>query len=188
MARLALLLAGMLVVGSCSSGADHNDADVAFATDMISHHAQAIQMANFTIGRSVVDPRIAKLAEDIRVAQTKEIDTLSEWLRDWDEPVPETGFATGDAHTHEDSGTDEGERDLPGMMTEDEMSRLATAGGEDFGPLWLQRMIEHHEGAVSMAGEVEQDGENAAVRELAAETRTAQGGEIEDMRSWLDES
>lgn len=187
MARLALLLAGLLVVGSCSSGADHNDADVAFATDMISHHAQAIQMANFTIGRDEVDPRIAKLAEDIRVAQTKEIDTLSDWLRDWDEPVPETGFATGDAHTHEDSGTGEGERDLPGMMTEDEMRGLAAAN-DDFGPLWLRRMIEHHEGAVSMAGEVDQNGENAAVRELAAEIRTAQGGEIEDMRSWLDES
>ena len=188
MARLALLLAGLLVVGSCSSGADHNDADVAFAADMISHHAQAIQMANFTIGRSVVDPRIAKLAEDIRVAQTKEIDTLSDWLRDWDEPVPETGFATGDGHTHEDSGTIEGERYLPGMMTEDEMSRLAAAGGEDFGPLWLQRMIEHHEGAVNMAGEVAQNGENAAVRELAAEIRAAQGREIQAMRSWMDES
>ena len=138
--RTAAALGALVLATSCSGGDGHNDADVEFATEMIGHHAEAIQMANYTIGRESLDPKVAALAEQIRVTRTEEIDTLSGWLRDWDEVVPETGFATGDGHTHEeqDHGPDQ--------------ERLADASDADFERLWLEQMSEHHEDAVSLGG------------------------------------
>ena len=190
MNRLAAVLVTVLLVGACST-ADHNDADVAFATDMIEHHAQAIQMANYTIGRDGVDPRIAELAEEIRVSQTQEIDTMSGWLREWGEPVPETGFATGDSHSHsEESGgsmgsPDGGHADMPGMMAAEEMQALADAPKEKFDAMWLEMMVEHHQGAISMAQEVQDDGKAEDVADLAADIESVQRVEVKDLRRWL---
>lgn len=191
MVRLAMLLVTVMstgLLGACSS-AGHNEADVAFATDMIGHHAQAIQMANFTIGREGVDPRIARLAEEIRVDQTREIDTMSGWLRDWDEPVPETGFATGDGHTHTEDpygsmGGDHG--DMPGMMSADEPRTLAEAPVDEFDALWIQMMVAHHEGAIRMSQEVQEEGRSADVADLAGEIEAAQRAEVKDLTGWLD--
>lgn len=190
MTRLAAVLATVLLVGACST-ADHNDADVAFATDMIEHHAQAIQMANYTIGRDGVDPRIAELAEEIRVSQTQEIDTMSGWLREWGEPVPETGFATGDSHSHSEEpggsmgSPDGGHADMPGMMGPEEMQALADAPDEKFDAMWLEMMVEHHQGAISMAQEIQDDGKAEDVADLAADIESVQRVEVKDLRRWL---
>jgi len=71
------------------SETDHNDADVAFATDMIQHHAQALSMVDLTVDRTL-DPEVQQLADDIREAQGPEIETMSDWLQEWDEEIPET--------------------------------------------------------------------------------------------------
>ena len=68
---------------------DHNDADVAFASDMIQHHAQALAMVDLTVGRDL-DPEVEALAEAIRAAQGPEIETMTDWLTEWDEPIPAT--------------------------------------------------------------------------------------------------
>ena len=60
---------------------EHNDADVAFASDMLQHHAQALSMVDLTMGRPL-DPEVQQLAERIREAQAPEIQTFSEWLTD----------------------------------------------------------------------------------------------------------
>jgi uncharacterized protein (DUF305 family) len=181
-------LATLTWLTGCGSDADHNDADVEFATAMIEHHAQAIQMANFTIGREGLDPEIAALAEQIRVDQTEEIDTMSAWLEEWGEPVPETGFATGDGHTHsESSGTDD-HGDMPGMASGAAMDALAEAPDAEFEERWLAMMVEHHEGAVAMAEEVADSGESPEVDELAGSITAEQQAEIEEMTSWLEET
>ena len=186
MTRLAALLVSVLLVGACST-ADHNEADVAFATAMIEHHAQAIQMANFTIGREGIDTRVAELAEEIRVEQTQEIDAMSEWLRAWGEPVPETGFATGDSHSHETegyAGDDHG--DMPGMMSGSDLAQLAEAPDADFESMWIEMMIAHHEGAITMAQGVQDDGQHDGIAELAADIESVQQVEVKDLERWLD--
>ena len=186
MIRLAALLATVLMVGACSTS-DHNDADVAFATDMIEHHAQAIQMANFTIGREGIDPRVAELAEEIRIEQTQEIDAMSDWLRAWGEPVPETGFATGDSHSQEekgDAGDDHG--DMPGMMSGAELEKLAEAPDAEFVPMWIEMMVAHHEGAIARAEQIQDDGKHDGVAELAADIEEVQKVEVKDLERWLD--
>ena len=183
MSRLAAVVLGVLAaVGSlagCSSE-DHNDADVAFAAAMVEHHAQAIQMANFTIGREGLDPRIAELAEEIRLSQTAEIDELAGLLRSWGEDVPETGYATGDSHSRDDTA-EGGHADMPGMMSTAEMEQLAGAPDAAFAEQWMQMMIEHHEGALVMVDEVQADGEHEELRDLAGEMESAQRTEIGDL-------
>jgi uncharacterized protein (DUF305 family) len=191
MSRVSAVALGVLVavglLASCSSE-DHNDADVDFATAMVEHHAQAIQMANFTIGREGIDPRIAELAEEIRVSQTAEIDELAGLLRAWGEDVPETGFATGDSHSHDDDMADGDHADMPGMMSAAEMEELAGAPDAAFAEQWMQMMIEHHEGALTMVDEVQADGEHEELRDLAGEMESAQRTEIDDLERWLDEA
>lgn len=167
------VLAAVAALAGCSSE-DHNETDVAFATAMVEHHAQAIQMANVTIGRDGLDPRIAELAEEIRLSQTAEIDQMAGLLRAWGEEVPETGFATGDSHAHDDA-----------LVGGKEMEELAAAPGEDFAERWIRMMIRHHEGALVMIEEVRADGEHEGLRSLAEQMESEQRAEIGDLERWL---
>lgn len=188
MGRVATVVLGVVaaVVSLTGCGSeDHNEADVEFATAMVEHHAQAIQMANFTIGRDGIDPRIAELAEEIRLSQTAEIDEMAGFLRSWGEEVPETGFATGDSHSHDSEMVGGDHADMPGMMTAAEMEELAGAQGDAFAHMWMQMMIEHHEGALAMVDEVQDDGEHEGLRRLAEQMEAAQRTEIGDLERWL---
>ena len=163
------------------SATKHNDADVAFASDMIQHHAQALAMVNLTVERPM-DPEFQKLSEGIRDAQGPEIETMTDWLEEWDEEVPETS----NDHMHHDMGTmPEGTEDMPGMMTADEMEELEKSSDAEFQKMWLDMMIRHHRGAIDMAeGEVE-DGQYKPAVDLAKAIITAQKAEIEEMKGLL---
>jgi len=189
----ALLLTAALTLTACgsedetgtASGGNHNDADVAFATDMIQHHAQALSMVDLTMGRDL-DPEIETLAEDIRAAQAPEIETMTDWLQQWDEPVPETvrdhAHAGGDGH----GGTDmEDDMNMPGMMSAEDMTALENAQGAAFEEMWLEMMIEHHQGAIEMALTEQEEGEHPPAIELAEEVETSQQSEVEAMQEIL---
>lgn len=160
---------------------DFNQADVDFATDMIQHHAQALSMADLADERDLT-PAMADLVEQIRMAQGPEIESMVGWLADWDQPVPETMRDHANAHGDGGSGMD---ADMPGMMSADEMERLEAAQDEDFEPLWLEMMIEHHEGAIEMADDEKSDGEHPDAIDLAKNIIEAQKAEIEEMEQLL---
>ncbi|GAA4362855.1 DUF305 domain-containing protein [Nocardioides caricicola] len=165
-----------------------NDADVAFASDMVQHHAQALSMVDLTQGRPL-DPQVQQLAEAIRAAQGPEIETMADWLTDWDHEVPET--MRDHANAGHDMGGDMSEQmegmdtDMPGMMSAEEMDELQHASDDEFQDLWLEMMIEHHEGAVEMARAEQEDGEFADAVALAEDIETAQLQEIETMEELL---
>src|SRR3546814_15150234 len=71
---------------------------------------------------------------------------MVDWLTGWDKPIPET--SRDHAHAHGDMEMD---ADMPGMMSADDMAQLDAARGASFQRLWLEMMIEHHEGAIKMA-------------------------------------
>jgi uncharacterized protein (DUF305 family) len=169
------------------SGTDHNDADVAFATDMIQHHAQALSMVDLTVDRDL-DPEVQQLADDIREAQGPEIETMSDWLQDWDEEIPETMRDHSNAgHDMEGMGDSmEGmESGMPGMMTAEDFEELENASDADFQTMWLEMMIEHHEGAVEMARQQQEDGQYEPAVDLAGDVIDTQTAEIEDMEALL---
>lgn len=168
--------------GGSGDPSGHNAADVAFASEMIPHHAQALAMVDLTLGRDL-SPEVATLAEEIRAAQTPEIEQLADWLVAWDEPVPETMRDHANAHAPEGHGG--AHADMPGMASEEEMAELESARGEDFEELFLEMMIAHHEGAVEMAEREVAEGQYGPALDLAREIGGAQQVEIERMEALL---
>jgi len=171
-------------VRTASDGELFNDADVEFATAMIPHHAQALEMVDLTVGRDL-SPEVQALAAQIREAQAPEVEQMSDWLTSWDEPVPETSLnhanAEGEGHDMEGMDSDE----MPGMMSADEMDELEAAPDAEFEAMFLEMMIEHHEGAVEMAETEQSDGEYAEAVTLAEAIETSQTAEIETMEGLL---
>lgn len=165
--------------GGDTSG-DFNQADVTFAQQMIPHHEQAIEMAQMAQGRASSD-EVLELADTIEAAQGPEIDTLQGWLESWGEEEPSGDMGGMD---HGDMGDDSG--DMAGMMDEDEMSDLMAASGPDWDRMFLEMMIEHHEGAVEMAQVEVDEGENTDAVALATKIITDQQAEIAEMRRLLE--
>lgn len=167
---------------TASNGDVFNDADVAFATAMIPHHAQALAMVDLTRGREL-SADVQKLAEGIRAAQGPEIEQMVDWLTAWDEPVPETMRDHTNAEDDGMSGHDMGDdsTDMPGMMTDEELSELEAAQGQEFETMWLEMMIEHHQGAIEMAKDEQADGVFGPAQELAESIETSQQAEIDHM-------
>ena len=169
---------------TASNGDVFNDADVTFATDMIPHHAQAIEMVTLTDTRTL-DPEVKQLAESIRDAQAPEVETMVDWLTAWGEEIPETSI------DHSNAGHDMGDMpsmetsDMPGMMSADEMEALANASDAEFQDMWLEMMMEHHQGAIEMARTEQAEGMYPDALSLAESIETSQQAEIEQIKQLL---
>ncbi len=178
---------GSAKVSTAANGDRFNDADVAFATGMIPHHAQALVMVDMTSGRRL-SPELTALTDQIREAQAPEIETMTGWLTDWDQKVPETSRDHANAG-HDMEGMDgmDGmdEEGMPGMMSAEEMHSLESASGPAFETTWLKLMIKHHEGAVAMARTEQADGHFKGAITLADGIVSSQRAEIEQMRTML---
>jgi len=162
-----------------------NTADVTFAQSMIQHHAQAIQMVILTQERSL-DSRVEELANSVRDAQVPEIETMSDWLTVWGEEVPETSLSHSNAgHDIDDSSGTEGMDDMPGMTSKEDMQSLEDASDAEFQSLWLDLMIEHHQGAVEVAQTEQDHGHFEPALSLAdriVATQTREIATMEDLR------
>lgn len=164
--------------GSTSSNSAFNDADVTFAQQMIPHHEQAVEMAELAQDRAD-SSEVLELAENIEAAQGPEIDTLQGWLEEWgEEEAPSGGMDHGDMGHGSDS-------EMPGMMDEAEMNDLMGASGADWDRMFLEMMIEHHEGAVEMAQVEADEGENPDAVALAKKIISDQEAEIAQMQQLL---
>lgn len=161
-------------MGGAAQGAssEANAADQMFVTMMIPHHEQAIEMSDVVLAKDDIDPRVLDLAQRIKDAQGPEIEQMEAWLDDW-----------GMGHGGMGGGMDHGD----GMMSEDDMEELDAATGADASRLWLQQMIEHHEGAVEMAEDEVEDGQHPDVVALAQQMADAQATEIAEMEQLLTE-
>lgn len=150
------------------SAAPANDADVDFAVNMIAHHQQAIEMADLVLEKEGVDDRVINLALAIKDAQGPEISTMTAWLEAWGQESM-TGMDHGD-----------------GMMSDDDMATLENAGGAEASRLFLEQMIEHHQGAIDMAEQEVTDGENTEAIALAQKIIDDQTTEIATMQDLID--
>jgi len=158
--------------GATAPAGDHNTADVEFATGMIPHHRQAVEMADMALQKTT-NAEVKQLATAIKAAQDPEIQQISGWLTSWGEPVPTPGGHDG--HT------------MPGgrMMTADEMAALAKATGTAFDRMFLQLMVKHHQGAVAMAKTEQTAGKDTQAIELAKKIEADQNREITTMNTLL---
>ena len=158
-----------------SPDAAFNAADVMFAQGMIPHHQQAIEMADMALDPAVgAGPEVLDLATRIKAGQDPEIAQMTTWLKDWDQPM---AMDMSDGH---------GMDGMDGMLSADEMKELAALRGAEFDTAWMEGMIRHHEGAITMAKEVAAKGELPKVKTLAEQIVAAQRAEIDEMRALLD--
>ena len=155
---------------SAPASGDFNPQDADFASSMIGHHRQAVQMASMAPAQKS-GPEVTALGAKIAAAQQPEIDTMSGWLKAWGKEVPMEGM-----------GHSAG---MPGMMTAAQMDELKGATGAQFDKLFLQMMIEHHQGAITMAKAEQAGGKNADAKALAAKVITDQTAEIAQMQKML---
>ena len=168
---------------SSDESAEFDNADVTFVQGMIPHHRGALAMAQMADGRAE-DPRVTGLANRIEAAQEPEIETMTGWLEEWGEPLPEE---TDDSTGSMDHGSmDMGGTGMEGMSTED-MAALEAASGPEFDRMWLEMMGIHHRGAVEMARTEIAEGSNADAVALAEEIADSQAAEIEEMETLLAE-
>lgn len=170
---VAVLLGGCTAAGdagpSPAASASVGHADLAFTMMMIPHHEQAIEMSDLVLGADGIDERVRDLAEQIKAAQQPEIDLMAGWLEDWGHPAG-SGM----------EGMDHG-----GMMSDGDLDALAAADGVEAARLFLEQMIEHHEGAIDMARAELDAGTHPDVLALAQRIVDAQTAEIATMREIL---
>ena len=163
---------------SAATNASFNDADVVFAQGMIPHHAQAVEMASIALDpQSGASAEIVALASEIQGAQDPEIEMMTEWLHTWDQSMDMPGMEGAD-----DMSAMEG---MEGMMTEDQMTSLASMSGIEFDKAWATMMIAHHQGAIMQAEAVKASGSDPAVLALADQIISAQQAEITQMEAML---
>ena len=151
--------------------AEFNDADVMFAQMMIPHHQQAVEMADMILAKDGIDAGVITLAEQIKAAQQPEIEQLQGWLEEWGADSDIGGM----------SGMDHGD----GMMSDEDMQTLDAATGTEASRLFLEQMTMHHEGAITMAQDEGDNGQNADAIEMAQTIIDTQTAEIATMQELL---
>ena len=160
------------------SQVQHTPADVRFMQGMIGHHAQAIEMTALLSSRTVRED-MRKLAQRIEVSQADEIKMMEHWLEARHQEVP----GPHAMHMH-------GATLMPGMLSPEEMARLAEAKGDEFDRLFLEGMIKHHAGALTMVQDLLSTpgaGQESEIFAFASDVEADQRMEIDRMGAMLKE-
>jgi uncharacterized protein (DUF305 family) len=158
----------------------YTEADVQFMQGMIHHHAQALEMTRLVPERSR-HRGLHLLAERITVSQGDEIAWMQRWLDERNQDVPDPS-----AHAHH--GAEEMPL-MPGMLTPDQMARLTAATDTTFDRLFLELMIQHHEGALVMVADLlDTQGalQDSETFRFVADIDVDQRSEIRRMRTLLN--
>lgn len=159
---------GMMSSSAPAAAAGHNAADTMFAQGMIPHHEQAVEMSAMMLKKQDIPAAVTGLATRIKAAQGPEIETMTGWLKSWNESAT---MAPGHS--------------MDGMMGDDDLKELEAAQGTEAAKLFLRQMVVHHEGAVMMAKTETSQGQNPEAIQLSKDIVTAQEAEIKEIQALL---
>ena len=152
-------------------------ADIKFMQGMIGHHAQALEMVAM-IPTHTTREALILLGQRIDISQVDEIKMMQDWLRARGQQVP----AMNAMHMH-------GATLMPGMLTAEEMAKLSQAKGDEFDRLFLEGMIKHHEGAITMVKalfDTPGAGQDVTIFSFASDVDADQRMEIQRMGTLLE--
>ncbi len=161
-----------------TAGARHTPADVAFMQGMLGHHGQALEMTALVEAHSRTDA-VRTLARRIDVSQRDEMLMMRDWLTRRGEAVP-------DAHAHAGHSVPL----MPGMLSAGQMQALTAARGPDLDRRFLEGMIQHHQGALTMVETLfatPRAGQEPDIFGFAADVEADQRMDISRMRALLEE-
>jgi uncharacterized protein (DUF305 family) len=164
--------------------------DVGFAQDMSVHHQQAVTLAGWARDHST-DQEIVGLAFDIESTQQSQVGMMQGWLSLWNQPLyPSGGYMTWmpTSSSHENmSGEQGGVARMPGMATQEEITRLRSLTGKAMDVYFLQLILRHHAGGAEMALYAGEHAAQAQVRALASSIHRSQTAEMGTLRTMLTE-
>ena len=143
-----------------------NAADVGFMQHMIVHHAQAVEMVEL-LREQGSNATVKLLGERIAQSQEAEMAIMREWLTVRGQSVEMAGMA----HTAHPAPAAAGGHDhhamppspavsaddtpvMAGMLSPRQMRTLAASRGAAFDRLFLEGMIQHHQGALDMVDDL----------------------------------
>jgi len=158
-------------------GPPHTEADVAFMTGMIPHHAQALEMTAL-VPRRAGSEGVRQMALRMEISQRDEIALMERWLADRGETVSE-------GHAHHMGSMPM----MPGMLSPEQMTALENAAGREFDRLFLEYMIQHHEGAIVMVNDLFNSSgaaQESEIFQFASHVDADQRMEISRMQGLLD--
>jgi uncharacterized protein (DUF305 family) len=177
-----MLIAGALVAGGCAedgegiadsppgtggmahgSGTQSANApfDATFIDSMIPHHEGAIEMANQALKTSK-RPELITMARGIVESQQAEIARLRAWREQWYPGLAPTG----------------------GMNMPMGAMEMGADPNVAFDVRFIDAMIPHHEGAITMAEAALTKAQHTEIRQMAQEIIAAQKAEIAQMKQW----
>jgi uncharacterized protein (DUF305 family) len=149
------------------SRVQYSAADVRFMQGMIGHHAQALEMAALVPERTHRDD-MRLLAKRIDLSQADEIRMMQHWLEARGQQVP-------GPHAHHAAGATL----MPGMLSTEEMARLAAARGDAFDRLFLELTMVKELYATAGAGQ------ESEIYAFASDVDADQRMEIDRMRGMI---
>jgi uncharacterized protein (DUF305 family) len=161
-----------------------SQADVEFTQGMIMHHQQAVEMTAL-IASHTGNKDLRSLGARISSSQSDEIKFMQRWLATRGEPISMAmpGMPDMDRSGHPMSL-------MPGMLTLEQMESLRKAKGAEFDHLFLNGMIQHHNGALIMVKDLFDTagaGQDADLFNFATDADNTQRAEIKIMQSMLDQ-
>lgn len=162
--------------------------DVEFMQGMITHHAQAVEMAAL-IEERTENKEVRRLGARISQSQSDEMSFMKRWLENRGEKL-EPASSRKSASGMTVSNRHQNHAQMPGMLTAKQMEALKNATGAEFDRLFLEGMIRHHQGALLMVRELfatSGAGQDAEIFNFATDVDGGQRAEIKIMQSMLGE-
>jgi len=159
-------------------------ADIEFMSGMISHHAQAGQMAKWAESHNA-SKAVQIFCGRVATAQTAEIGLMQQWLAERRQPVPDAD----PRGMKMDMGGTTHFMAMPGMLTEEQMKQLDAARGTEWDRLFLTFMVQHHRGAIQMVQKLfgtAGAGQDEIVFKFANDVQVDQSTEIDRMMQMLE--
>jgi uncharacterized protein (DUF305 family) len=147
--------------------------DLLFIDAMVAHHQGAVAMAR-PADSNALQPELKAFARKVIEDQSREIALMTQWRDQWFPGRPKT----------------QNIMEMPGMamsmmdISPDHMQKMT---GAAFDKMFVDMMIPHHEGAVTMARDALAKSRRPEIRELAQRIIDAQQREIEMMKRWKSE-
>ena len=147
------------------------------------HHAQAIEMTAL-IESHTENKDLQSFGARINSSQSDEIKFMKRWLEARGQAIspamPEMPGMDMSSHLML----------MPGMLTPKQMQALKKAKAAEFDRLFLQGMIQHHDGALKMVKDLFDTagaGQDAELFSFATDVDSGQRAEIRIMRTMLGE-
>ena len=134
-----------------------------FAEAMIPHHQQAVDISEFAL-TNTTNSEVVAIAKKIIGEQAPEIENMTVWLE-------------GDSADYSMM--------MDGMLSRAQIAELEAAKDDEFDALYVQYMVQHHEGAIAMAADA-LGIDDPELSEFANEIIVNQSAEIEELMSLLN--